>query len=191
MLFGPLLRWHYMSLVPVLKMKMLQIPVTPFDSLNAENMQHRPGDAAVQHLGWFSSSFIYTPSYFPSPSFHTWTIEGVGGVTLTPALAWVLGRASGGAARCTFSFVFISFSWSKPWLCMETELGTRCRAESTWWGASCVHRRMILNECQHLPPQAALNLCLSFLDFLWSIVCLCGRHREHFSPFLLRLEQRG
>lgn len=66
----------------------------------------------------------------------------------------------------------VFFPWSKPWLCMGTELGDygaetpRCgepvRPSSEWF----------LNECQHLPPQAALNLyCLYFLDFLWLFVC--------------------
>lgn len=66
-------------------------------------------------------------------------------------------------------------------------IGRPAEQKKAWWRAPCIHQWMILNECQHLPPQAALNLRLCFLDFLWLIVCLFwgeGQGQYCFSFFL-------
>lgn len=93
--------------------------------------------------------------------FHTWT-KGVVSRASQPPPLWtppprrILGTSLGGAARC----IFLRY---KPWLCMGTELGglqSRNVVESfLQW--------MILNDRQHLPPQAALNLRPYCLDSMW------------------------
>lgn len=78
----------------------------------------------------------------------------------------------GGSARCIFP-------WSKPWLCMETELGG---LQSRSHVVECFHQWIIFEWMPAFPPQAALNLCLYFLGFLWFFVCLFGeRDRAVFS----------
>lgn len=64
-------------------------------------------------------------------------LNSLGGrVMLTPPLAWVLGEALGGAARCIFIFFFLDLSHGFAWkLNLEA-----CRAENIGWGAPCVRQ---------------------------------------------------
>lgn len=185
-LFGPLLRWDYMFLVPVLKMKMFQNTVALFDSLTGKNIQYRPGGTAV----WYTLAdviyflFIHlcicSLSYFMSPSFHTWTIRGH--VDSCPRLG--LGTSFG---RCCTLYFF--FPWSKPWLCMGTELG---RLQSRKHAVESPVRPSV-NDFEWMPASSStgsfesLSLFSRFLviDWLidWLFVCFCGRHRDSFSPF--------
>lgn len=168
-LFGPFLREDLLFTAATLKSKVFQNVAVLFDSLTREKIHVRCRSCFSTLLLIFMSSFIHASVIWC----HSHSIlEPWGGVhcsLLTPPLAWVMGQALGGAARCIFP-------WSKPWLCMGTELGDlqtrRHMVESFhqwyywlyWMNASI------------FPPQAALNLCLCILYFL-VFLCFGGRDR--------------
>lgn len=191
MLFGPLLRWDYMFIAPALKMKMLQNAVVLFDSLTGKNIRARCCSCLVDFDVLFIHSCIWFIIYFMSFPFHTWTVGGLGGWGSMPRasqplptpspLAWVLGQALGGAARCIFP-------WSKPWLCMGTELGG---LQSRKHMVESFHQWMIF---EWMPASSSTgsfeSLCLfsRFLVIVCLFVCLFwGRGAEAVLLFFLRM----
>lgn len=118
-----------MFLAPVLNMKMLQNIVVLFDSLTGKNTQGQALQQFSTLLLTFIVSFIHSCIMFCKLFYvtlisylnhggrgHVESIAAPPHPHPTPPLAWVLGQALGGAARCIFPR-------SKPWLCMGTELG--------------------------------------------------------------------
>lgn len=132
---------------------------------------------------------IHSLNVLVSLSFHPWTMgEGVRNRSLLStdsSLRLGLGTSFG---RCCTLYVFLDlshgFAWELNW--------EACRAGDTRWRASIGGFFFFfffwMNECQHLPPQAALSLSLYFLDFLWLCVRFrrgWGRGQGRFCRFLV------
>lgn len=177
-------------MVLALKVKMLQNVVVLFDSLSGKKLQAR----CLNHSAHLSLSVCvcvvlrlgHSSVHLSCELFDLTLIPYLNygrGLSLPPTTTTTTATPSpfglflspgslGGSARCIFP-------WSKPWLCMETELGG---LQSRSHVVECFHQWIIFEWMPAFPPQAALNLRLYFLGFLWFFVCLFGeRDRAVFS----------